>query len=429
MQRAHVLAAAFVAVASMACSADRNEDAHASSAEIVSGTDSSAAQDETVLLMRYQPSGVVVTIERCTGTLVAPNLVLTARHCVSETDDNAASCKANGVHEDFAVSGLYVFVGSASPGDLSKAATYEKAAAKGKKIYTDGGTNLCGHDVALLALDRSIPNAKIAPIRIDRGPAIGEAFTAVGWGMTENSNSGNSGTEPAVRKQRTGLTITGVGPAAASSSNPELTAADFMTGESICGGDSGGPALSDSTHAVIGVVSRGGNGTSAQPRGCIGANTTNVYTQTAPFRNLILQAFADVGETPWTENGADPRKAAFGQACQVPTDCQSGLCYQGACNLDCFSVACPAGYACTLEGSQKFCKVPVTSVADAGTNSGAAPQDLEIAGGSCAASPRPAPFASGASALFAFALLARRRRRAPFTSFTPFTNRAESQSR
>jgi len=236
----------------------------------------------------------------------------------------------------------------------------------------------------------------------------------VGWGTTENSNSSNSGTEPAVRKQRTGLTVTALGPAAASSTQPELTAVDFMTGESICAGDSGGPAISDTTHAVIGVVSRGGNGKSGEPNGCIGSNTTNVYTETAPFKSLILQAFSDTAQTPLSEDAPDSGKATFGQPCQGPTDCQSGLCYDGACTLDCFSVSCPSGYDCSLQGNQKVCKLPISGAPDAGTNPGTPSESTSIEGGSCAASARPVPLAPGAaaaSALLALALVARRRRR------------------
>ena len=39
-----------------------------------------------------------------------------------------------------------------------------------------------------------------------------------------------------------------------------LGAHEFMIGEGICSGDSGGPAFVQTTRAVIGVVSRGGNG-------------------------------------------------------------------------------------------------------------------------------------------------------------------------
>jgi secreted trypsin-like serine protease len=50
---------------------------------------------------------------------------------------------------------------------------------------------------------------------------------------------------------------------------------------SICHGDSGGPAISQSTGAVIGVVSRGGD---------CGEDFGHVYTSTSGFADLVDKA-------------------------------------------------------------------------------------------------------------------------------------------
>jgi hypothetical protein len=63
------------------------------SAAIVGGTSSDAARDFAVMLVFSDPA----TNRRgiCTAALIAPRLVLTARHCVSETDLDVA-CGADG---------------------------------------------------------------------------------------------------------------------------------------------------------------------------------------------------------------------------------------------------------------------------------------------------------------------------------------------
>jgi MYXO-CTERM domain-containing protein len=140
---------------------------------------------------------------------------------------------------------------------------------------------------------------------------------------------------------------------------------EFETGEVVCEGDSGGPALDSQTGAIIGVVSRGGNGLPQDPNdpsaNCLGAR--NLYTQVSPFKDLILEAFSAAGATPWLEGQPNPSAAPFGGACSQPSDCQSNQCLgggdggAGVCTADCSMAACPAGYDCRK--SDNLCVVHV----------------------------------------------------------------------
>jgi len=246
---------------------------------VIGGKHSTAAQNAVVLL-RIADQAV------CTGTLVARDLVLTARHCVSETDEGIV-CAPSGrairggeVGPDRPAADIEVFTGLR--------ASSLRARARGARIVHDGATNLCNHDLAFVVLDRAVTGTPIAALRITDSTRTGELVTAVGWGLTED------GELPNARLQRSGLSILDVGPSRESAST------ELVLGEAICSGDSGGPALA-ADGAVIGVVSYGGNG-DYDPydpaRGCTGPDARNVYSRVAAFPRLVHTAFAFAGATP-----------------------------------------------------------------------------------------------------------------------------------
>src|SRR5690606_27489347 len=158
-------------------------------------------QDSVVLLVHYDPQDRMTGVGQCTGTLLAPRLVLTARHCVADTDPYAA-CDADGeplaagvVRGNHKAESMYVFTGKDRP-DFSRGAP--DIAGQGMKILDDGGKNLCNHDIALIVLKEPVKDAKISPIRLEAEVERGESITAVGWGVTDKTP------QPDQRQQRTG---------------------------------------------------------------------------------------------------------------------------------------------------------------------------------------------------------------------------------
>ena len=134
-----------------------------------------------------------------------------------------------------------------------------------------------------------------------------------------------------------GVSVVEVGPFS-DPSGFDVAPNEFDVGESICQGDSGGPALDATTGAVIGVVSRGGNGTNPTATdpssGCVndpGAPAVNYYSQTLAFASVINQAYSDSGQAPWLEGGPDPRLGAGGATCAQNSDCQSNDCSGTSC--------------------------------------------------------------------------------------------------
>lgn len=276
----------------------------------------------------------------CTATLVAPNLVLTARHCVSEITAGGVSCTSTGtpiagggvVNKDYAPSELFVYRKQDALADImADGTTVTRASATGTTLFVTG-TSICNQDLAFLVLDKNLP-APYAPVRLSGASTVGEPVMAVGYGLTE------AGSIPSARRERASVSVEFVGPFVVDQNTGYgFGDSELIIGEAACSGDSGGPILSASG-AVVGVASRvgGGDGNGvATPSNaayfCWGQNAFGIYTHLSQKASLVSQAFAAAGHDPWIEGQPNPYLKVNGAACGNDGECQSNVCAANVCS-------------------------------------------------------------------------------------------------
>jgi hypothetical protein len=222
----------------------------------------------------------------CTATLIAPDAVLTAHHCVGSNlaptvtcDQTGASTSGSQIGADVSPSTIHVFVG-AQP-DL----TYGTPDANGVAIFDTESSTLCNSDIAVVLLDKPITTIAPLAVRLSGATQVGESVRAVGFG--QNDQNAPIGT----RFRKDGLSVLAIG-AGVSASGTSLGSDELELGMSTCEGDSGGPAISAASGAVVGVVSRGGACTD---------DFGHIDTMTSGFADLIRTALSAAGEVPLEE--------------------------------------------------------------------------------------------------------------------------------
>ncbi len=329
LRRLGALIAIFVATACTGAAVDVTgtvaDDVSKSQVEVVHGV---ADRNRDPAVVAIDVGGEAL----CTGSLIAPNVVLTARHCVSETTEEV-SCPSRSaqVTANRSASSLTILAGD----DAETA----KALAKGESLVTPSSNVLCDGDIALIVLDRNVTG--ITPLKIRTGAVEeGERLRLVGYGKSgDDSGAGK-------KLLRTNVPVVSV------------TAHELQTGEATCNGDSGGPAIDEETGAIVGVVSRGG------PT-CAGPSTRNIFTRTDAFASLIAKATGvsasaagGSGDDGTSGNSGKSPSDDMGANCSSGLDCSAGVCLQSAdgdstyCSRTCGDgTRCPNGFHCTAAKS------------------------------------------------------------------------------
>lgn len=227
----------------------------------------------------------------CSGSLIAPNLVLTAQHCVANTP-KSVSC-GSAIFGD-AAAPAHVLV-TTDPWMWHKDTVWHGVESV---RVPPGFPAVCGRDVALIILDEPLRIDPLTP-RLDDTLRVGQRYDAIGYGRTSEGTS-DGGT----RRKREGLTVACV-PGDCDAGH--VVGGEWRGSAGICSGDSGGPAI-DASGRIIGVTSRG-------PSGC----DDPIYGGLAPWSGWLEQVSSDAAIL-----GAYPRPQWSNAEASFPLRAQLG---------------------------------------------------------------------------------------------------------
>ena len=228
----------------------------------------------------------------CSGVLLAPNLVATARHCVAQLTSTTIDCTTSTFGPLYPADQVFV----TTDATITMSSNFVGVTTV---IVPTGSnqTSVCGNDIALMILDHNIDLPEYVEPVIQ--PPMTSAqyepvVSAIGYGIdTPTDTTGDTAGTRRIRENvqltcipnDTGFTDCFSNPAA----RQVLTSGEFVSGDSTCEGDSGSGAFEQGNFdmgkwVAFGVLSRGGvstDGTTCEQP---------IYTRFDAWASLIIGA-------------------------------------------------------------------------------------------------------------------------------------------
>lgn len=250
------------------------------------------------------------SLTQCTATLIAPNLVATARHCVAQLQPGPQTCTPQGTLATG--NGAGALGQDYPPGDLqfysnaqvlAGTALVNMPTVVGAQILSTNATSVCADDLAFVVLSQPMAGISPAAVRLTAPTYDAESVSVYGYGYTEVP----AVTVPALRVRDDGQ-IVGIGPTTPPPTTQPAPVRSIRVGpdEIACNGDSGGGIFSNATGALIAVVSLGEAVDQSVSLSCTsGGQPDTTGPLLSDYASLAMQAFAAADASPILEDTGD----------------------------------------------------------------------------------------------------------------------------
>ncbi|MFO0666912.1 MAG: trypsin-like serine protease [Polyangiaceae bacterium] len=301
---------------------------------------------------------------RCSGVLIAPNLVVTARHCARQSEVLEARC-------DEGTSDTELFDPSTLLATDALVLSPKAPFARGTRWSASKFKASCGHDVVLLELDAPLGASGLtfpSPRFADSAPS-GAELTYITFGPGSPGDTKTVGQRKELKTS--GLCIGGIDKCSAIAGGNTLQAGEYLTSRTMCQGNSGSPLVLDPSgrKEIVGTLSRGMQAVN----GC-GYGVTSSFSQHALLFARAAREAAERGKytlPSWVAvaesrgNSDTFKRGEIGMPCDTPDECSGKDCRSRdsgrtfSCTKSCATNNdCPSGLVCAAAGSANYCFAP-----------------------------------------------------------------------